>query len=365
MKYVFVLGRNPGLSVLELKSYFNRKSINVKDFIIKDNAVLIEVEESLDAGTVDFLGGVISMGIVICHIKELDRKEIYMGDKNNFSYAIWDFSDNTDDVSDYLKKRFRKEKLKASEKKFREDLDLQDSSDKGKKLSSKVEEEYFVFDDYFGKITERCDYKKIEERDMKKPVRRESLSISPRLAKIMINLSEIKDNEVLLDAFCGIGVVLTEALSLEEGIKVMGIDMDKKAIEGCRENLKWFKFNPESYKLINNDSSKVKINSYNVLVSEPDFGETLKKIPTVENAGRMIKDFENLMIKVLNNVKKYMDGNGKFVFTSPYIRTDKKRMGTDFGKISAETGLKVSAGFPVKEFRENQVVGREIIVFER
>ena len=363
MKYLFILGRNPELSAAELRSYFKRMGINVLDFAVKGNSVLAEFDKSLDAGAIDFLGGVISIGIVICRVNEMDRKEVYMGEKNNFSYALWDFSSSTDDVREYLKKRFRKEKLKASEKKFREDLELQ-NSERGNKLSSKVDEEYFVYENYFGKIIEKCDYKKIEERDMKKPVRRESLSISPRLAKIMINLSEVKEGGVLLDSFCGIGVILAEALSQE--IVVIGIDKDRKAIEGCRENMKWFKFPEENYRLINEDSSRTRINPFDVMVSEPDFGETLRKIPSKETAQKMIKNYENLMISVMDNVKKYVrNGRGRFVFTSPFIDVGKKRIGADFGRISSASGLKVVKGFPISEFRESQVVGREIIVLEK
>ena len=54
-----------------------------------------------------------------------------------------------------------------------------------------------------------------------------------RLAKILINLSEVKDEEILLDPFCGIGVILEEALL--QNINVIGIDKDKKAVDRCKE----------------------------------------------------------------------------------------------------------------------------------
>lgn len=361
MKYMFILGRNPELSLKELKSYFKRTENKILDLERRNNAGLVELENPIDAGVVDFLGGTIAIGVVICKIKEIDRKEIYMGDKNNFSYAIWNFSDKTEDVSEYLKIRFRKEKLKASEKKVRETLDLQEG-EKGQVVSSKVEEEYFVYEEYFGKIVQKCDYKKIEDRDMKKPVRRESLSISPRLAKIMINLSEVKEGEILLDAFCGIGVVLSEALL--QDIKAIGIDRDKNAIEGCLKNLRWQNFQENNYRLINGDSSKIKLSrDVEGMVSEPDFGETLRKMPSKEEANSMIKRYENIMLNVLKNLNKRI--KGKIVFTSPLIRTSSKRVGCDINRISLSIGRKVADGFPISEFREGQIVGREIVVLEQ
>jgi tRNA G10 N-methylase Trm11 len=282
---------------------------------------------------------------------------------------VWDFSDETEDVSEYLKKRFRKEKLKASEKKLRASLDLQDSSmGKADKLSSKtVDEQYFVFENYFGKIVQLPNYKQIEKRDMEKPVRRESLSISPRLAKIMINLSEVKEGEFLLDSFCGIGVILIEALNQE--IKVVGVDRDEKAIKGCVENLKWFKFFDKNFNLINEDSSKVDLGEFSGrisgMASEPDFGEILRKIPTEKKAKEMIERYDKIMTGVLKNIKKYFPEKSRFVFTSPYIRIGKKRIGCDFKILGEKTGLKNVDGFPIPEFRENQVVGRQIVVFEK
>lgn len=359
MKYLFILGRNPKLSIEEIKSFFVRVENKIIDLKIKENSALVELENPLDAETVDLLGGTIAIGIIICNIKDIDRKEIYLGEKNNFAYALWDFSKYTEDISEYLKKRFRKEKLKATEKKFRESMNMQ-NGEMEKSLSSKVDEEYFVYEDFFGKIVQRCNYRKIEERDMKKPIRRESLSISPRLAKIMINLAEIKEGEILLDAFCGIGVVLQEALL--QDIKVIGIDNDKNAIAGAKENLKWFKFPEDNYKLINEDSSKARIKDVNGMASEPDFGETLKKIPPNEIAESMIKRYENIIINVLRNLNKSI--KGKIVFTSPLIKTNTKRVECNVKRIAASIGRKIKEEFPIPEFRENQIVGREIVVLE-
>jgi tRNA G10 N-methylase Trm11 len=361
MKYLFIFGRNPKLSIAEIKGFLKRTNNSVLDETIHRNGFLLDLESPLDAGTVDFLGGTISIGIVLCELKDVEKKEIYLGESNKFNYVLWNFSEKTEEISDYLKKRFRKEKLKAIEKKFTGRMSLQKGGKTEIVSSNLIDEEYFVYEDYFGKIIQKTDSKKNEERDMKKPVRREKLSISPRLARILINLSEIKENEKLIDPFCGIGSILIEAINM--GIKVIGIDKDGEAIRGAKENFDFFKFPKEGYSLINNNSSKVKIGSVDVLVSEPDFGEVLKKTPNPREAKFMLGNFENLMISVLKNMKKSV--KGKFVFTSPLIRIGKNRMGCNFGKISERTGLKIFPNFPIEEFREGQIVGREIVIMEK
>lgn len=182
----------------------------------------------------------------------------------------------------------------------------------------------------------------------------------------MINLSEVKSDsdEVLLDGFCGMGVVLIEALNQE--IKVVGVDLNKKAIFGAKENLKYFGFSEENYNLINDDSSKVDLSKFRIsgMASEPDFGKTLKKIPTEEDARKMVKCYEKIMVDVLNNIKKFVEG--KIVFTAPYIRIIKKeRIGINFEKFSEKVGLKLAEGFPIDEFREGQIVGRQVVVFTK
>jgi tRNA G10 N-methylase Trm11 len=373
MKYFFILGRNPQLSVAEVFSYLKRTENKIRDSKIKGNSLLVELENSLDGDAIDFLGGVISIGIVLASgnfreiVNNLKKQELYFGYKNNINYVIWDFvEDELNEIRAYLKKRFKSEKLRASEKKLREKMGLQ-SGEKADWLGSKnVDEEYFVFGDasgenYFGRIVQKTNYSKIEKRDMEKPVRREELAISPRMAKIMINLSEVKENEKLLDVFCGIGVILEEALLQE--LKIIGIDKDEKAIKGSEENLNWFGFNKESYELINGDSSRVRIGKVDVLVSEPDLGETLKKIPTTEKAKTQLRNFENLMVKVLNNLKENV--KGRIVFTSPLIRIMKKRIGCNIDFILDKTGLKLVRGFPIDEYRGNQIVGRRVFVLER
>ena len=66
------------------------------------------------------------------------------------------------------------------------------------------------------------------------------------------------------------------------------------------------------------------------------------------------------MINTINNLKGNI--SGKIVFTSPYIRTIKKRVGCNIERIQKETDYKLVDKFPIEEFKHNQVVGRQIFV---
>jgi len=369
MEYLFILGRNKELSLAELKCLLNSQEISIlKEFEIK-NSVFMDLNKKLKENFIEELGGTLAIGVVLAKCerkdicKELDKIEIYSGTKNNINYCLWEFFEENQLIKDYLKKRFRKEKLKASLKKLNDAISLQSGEIFYKPSSKFIDEEYFIFEIkdeiYFGKIIQKCDYKKIEERDIKKPVRRNELAISPRIAKIMINLSQVKEDQRLVDPFCGVGTILQEALLKK--IKVIGIDKDKDAIIGAKKNLEWFDFPKEDYQLINLDSRIAKISSTNVLVCEPDLGVLLTKIPTKEKALVILEKFEKLIINVLNNLKRNI--YGRIVFSSPYIKVGKERVSCNINKICKDSRTTLILG-GFEEYRPDQIVGRMIFVLK-
>ena len=367
MRYLFILGRNPELSLAELKAVFEKNQI-----LQNKNSALIETEEILEAGFIDKLGGTIAIGQIIASgkgtelLRDLDKKEIYFSENSKFNYAIWNFSEFCDELEKYLKQRFKNERLKAIEKKLTGRIQMQNKDTELFLASKLINEEYFIFENktskenYFGKIIQKCDYKKLEERDMNKPVRREELSISPRLAKIMINLSQVKENQTLVDPFCGIGTILQEALL--QNIKVIGIDKDSTAIKDAKKNIEWLGLKNKEYNLIANDSAKVSISKANAIATEPSLGELLKKTTPKEKAEQMQRKFEDLVSSILKNLENKI--SGKIVFTAPLIKVPGRRISCNINNILNKTHLKLEKGFPIPEFRENQIVGREIFVLK-
>ena len=366
MEYIFILGRNPELSILELESVFGEfghKKIG--------NAILADFPE-IKKGTINKLGGAIEIGQVVASGKDIEKKignlVLYSTSGNKLNYVVWDFSGGNgflDEAREILKAKFKEERMKTTEKKISNFLKLQSGVEVRNLSSNKlIDEQYFAFDDKFGRIIETCDYEVLEKEDMEKPVRRQELAISPRLAKILVNLSGAKPGETLADPFCGVGSILHEALKRE--IRVIGIDKDPRAIEGLRKNLEWSRTLPGKYQLINQDSATAQIRKADAVATEPDFGETLRQIPNEEQTKEMLSDYENLMIKVLNNLKTKV--SGKFAFTAPFILSKTKgkvkRMGCNSERMTKATGLKISPGFPADEFRRDQIVGRQIFLLK-
>ena len=72
-------------------------------------------------------------------------------------------------------------------------------------------------------------------------------SMHPKIARALVNISGVKDKEILLDPFCGTGGFLIESGLM--GIRSIGYDISKIIINGCIENLKHFKIKKRNYKI--------------------------------------------------------------------------------------------------------------------
>jgi tRNA (guanine10-N2)-dimethyltransferase len=71
------------------------------------------------------------------------------------------------------------------------------------------------------------------------------VTMHPKIARALVNLASLQRNDVLLDPFCGTGGILIEAALI--GIQIIGSDVEKKMIEGCKNNLEFYHLN--DYKL--------------------------------------------------------------------------------------------------------------------
>ena len=226
MKTFFILGRNPELSRVEILEFLKARSRTHKEILFYKDILIIETNEGEKFDIQEF-GGVIHLGQITFEgtqeelKKYLEQNEIIPSDK--FSYAI-----HGDLDTQILKDKFKAEHKKAAQKHGRGLIEFQDGS---KGQNPKADFHIFFHENkdiiYQGLATQTYDPTEVKKRDMQKPVRREALAISPRLSKILINLSGAKPHDRLLDPFCGIGSILQEALIKK--VNIYGIDKDKQA----------------------------------------------------------------------------------------------------------------------------------------
>ncbi len=96
-------------------------------------------------------------------------------------------------------------------------------------------------------------------------------ALKPKLARLLVNLSGAKKGDRILDPFCGCGAVLLEASML--GIKSVGIDLDMKALDRAKLNLRCY--GAKGWKLKLGDATKIK-GKFDAIVTDPPYGRSSK-----------------------------------------------------------------------------------------
>jgi tRNA (guanine10-N2)-dimethyltransferase len=94
-------------------------------------------------------------------------------------------------------------------------------------------------------------------------------SMHPRLARCMVNLAGNGEGKTLLDPFCGSGGILIEGALT--GWRVIGSDIDPRALEGCRRNLDQLGLEAE---LRLSDISCLDLKRVEAIVTDPPYGRS-------------------------------------------------------------------------------------------
>ncbi|MDI6917695.1 MAG: methyltransferase domain-containing protein [Thermoplasmatales archaeon] len=156
---------------------------------------------------------------------------------------------------------------------------------------------------FVGKKILRIDRKQFESR---KPQFRpffSPVSLHPRLARAIVNLSRIKQNQILFDPFCGTGGILIEAGLI--GAKTVGSDIDEKMVKGCEENLKFFGI--KNYTLFQSDVGDVSVKC-DAIVTDPPYGRSAST--KKENIGKLYE-------RAFEAFRKTLKKDGRLVIALP------------------------------------------------
>jgi tRNA (guanine10-N2)-dimethyltransferase len=111
------------------------------------------------------------------------------------------------------------------------------------------------------------DRRAVKERPFFSPI-----SLHPRLARALINLTAVRKGESLLDPFCGTGGILIEAALL--GVNAMGSDLSVKMIEGCAENMEHFGLDPDRLEVLDIGDVPSIFGEVDAIVTDPPYGRS-------------------------------------------------------------------------------------------
>ncbi|MEM0126679.1 MAG: hypothetical protein QW078_02730 [Thermoplasmatales archaeon] len=162
-------------------------------------------------------------------------------------------------------------------------------------------------------IFERRESSILDYRFKNRPFNHPS-SISPMIARAMINVGSLKEGDLFVDPFVGTGTFLTEGYRM--GIRGIGIDRDRKMVEGCRKNLIFFGF-PDT--VILGDFSLIKdFGDISAIVTDPPYGRGARVFSDSRESlySRMFSIFSEIRVpkvfvlpsvELLNMAKQFME----------------------------------------------------------
>ncbi len=342
-EYLFVFGRDPELSFLELRQFLYGRKIYYVVREVKSEIAVIALE-NLEGDLANILGGTVRIGEVIGRDKEaLHNFPFLLSDKMRLSICVYKNSSLYPDVKTFFKIQFKNERLRYLFSK--------------NTAPSKLKKDYLeilLFKNYIAKTISLFNPSLYKERD-KRPCNDYLKNTSIRLARILINLSGIKKG-TLLDPFCGTGIILQEALLL--GYNVYGIDHDIKSVSCSQQNLAWTKKRhilQNRLSVVQGDAGNIPFRDFDFVVTEPYLGPYVRGTLNFSEAQNIKKSLENLYRDFFKNLKPC-----RVVFILPRFQTKK-------GSIMINNvfdGFRVLHG-PILYADEKSKIIREIYVLEK
>ncbi len=166
-------------------------------------------------------------------------------------------------------------------------------------------------------------------------------TLSPALARCMVNLARTPRGGTLLDPFCGVGGILIEAGLM--GIKVVGVDLDPEMVEKARMNLEGY--GVRDFRLRVGDACEWRGRRVESVVTDPPYGR---------QASTWKRGLEELYRRALPVLADALKKGGHMCVTSPSE--------LDLAEMAMEAGLEERGRY---EQRVHRSLTRRIYVFRR
>lgn len=404
LKLLFISGKNWILSLAELTNYFSSHNIRYRIEYFSREFFVIEFANNFEYEKIVELGGTLKIGEIKTTIPNEVVKEAFLSknkkarkkiveqivvsniiqkmmkknEKTLFGVSIY-FTDNSFShfsgqiqrfIGSTIKKELDKNGINSKFMGYTKDRKAQLSNVEilKKNLIENQAEILFCIGKKEAWIASTVSIHnpfEFQKRDIYKPNQRTIFGMPPRLARIMVNLSGCNQKKTLLDAFCGVGTILQEAL-LEKAI-VIGVDINSWCVKAAEENLEWlsreYNLSDADYRVIQGNvdklTEKIGVESVDCIVSEPDLGPALKDLPTVPYAEKIIEKLKPTFYRFIEEAYRVLRPDGRLVLVTPYIRTRSKQAVTmSIDEKISMCGFQIVYSFSREMFYEELDVGR-------
>jgi tRNA G10 N-methylase Trm11 len=395
MKSFAILGRQPAIGFAELESLFGANSVNKLDSSL---GVINREINYLEARN---LGSVIKVGKVSAIIsysnwqslentiyeamsEELTTKT---SRKINFGISVYGISVKPADVTALgikIKRKLQKKNL-APRLVQSSNGRLSTAQIINNKLDGRSGIEVVVYGFgpkvLIGTTTYEQDISGYTARDQARPKRDAFVGmLPPKLAQTIINLAsgkqrdQDKDSLMLLDPFCGTGVVLQEALLM--GYSVYGSDISSKMVDYSIENIAWLK---QKHPRRTNQYTRIELGDatthtwekeISLVACETYLGSPISMMPNQEKLQKLLEETNVLHKKMLQNLAGQIKPGTRLCLAVPAWRVKNGFASLPTLDLLAKIGynridFKLASQADLIYIRDNQFVGRELVVLEK
>ena len=357
-RYVFSLGRNPALSILELVSYLQKEGKRFRIEQQKEEYVLATITTFNPEKAMHCLGGTVKIGIEVT-----DENKLYEDSANKIVFGVSYYSGPIGKQNNFFKEVFKSLGVRATQKYGKTAVIAPTKS-------VSLDAEFIVVRDNVFKVVATSNPKEYKFRDEKRPVFDPLKVTSIRLAKILINIAGAQKE--IVDPFCGNGTILQEALLM--GYNVIGCDLKTTAVN---KNLRWLE---QKYKklhlkkkwtVLQGDVARLdkRLRKIECVVTEPYLGPYQKKFPSVKEAKIIARELRDVYRKALQALRKIVQK--RVVIILPELLTrEKKPVNLGLDNLIRDAGFRVVQPFPkIKlplEYKEsNTRIRRLVYVLEK
>lgn len=401
-KTICILGRQPKLGIAELESLYGAKNL----LPYGANACMLSLEpEEIDF---DRLGGSMRLARILNKLPSTNWNDIekYLLEqtpkhaeniygKLSFGLSVYGVSASGQRIAKTA--LLIKKAIKRSGKSVRmvphKNTELGSATVLYNKLTAVNGWELLIISDgttaYLAQTVRIQDIDAYSERDQARPMRDAKVGmLPPKLAQIIINLAtgqtgksgNSKPQSLILDAFCGTGVILQEAMLMDYDI--YGTDIEPRMVQYSIENLKWLdgKYPDKGdYRRIEVGDATNHIWDFSipearkstvVVAGETYLGQPLSSLPNGEHLSKIIYEVNLLHHKFLENIGKQIPSGTRLCLAVPTWRGKYEFLHlptldhlTDIGYTRMR--FKHVEDEDLIYHRENQVVGRELLVLEK
>jgi tRNA G10 N-methylase Trm11 len=396
-----ILGRQPKLSIAELESIFGADLLTP----VGDYACLVNVDKPLPQSR---LGGTMKSARVLARLESysLDdcfdylAKEIpgHLGTLPEGKLQLGVSIYGAKAQKNWLLKQMLT--LKKIIKKHGRSVRIIENKSEAlesavvlyNKLTSDLGWEFLIVKDGNDFIlAQSTDVQNIDEyskRDFDRPMRDPYVGmLPPKLAQIMINLSvgSLQESDitspVILDAFCGTGVIAQEALLMN--LEVIATDIEPRMIEYTQANISWlsdkFQIPKDKCQIYQADATSHHWEAVPKFVTcETYLGKPLSSLPAKNELDTIMEESNRIAERFLINISSQLKSGARLCIAlpawfspnsplanpkSPFLHLKMLDHLTDMGYTRID--LKHASKEDLIYHRPDQVVARELVILEK